>query len=65
MKNKALKIFSSIEAMEAEHFRNATVQDRLEGLRQTVELILRVYGTSREELRQRPKAKTITIISKG
>jgi len=57
-----MKIFSSIEDMEVERYRNAALQDRVEGLRKTVELILRVYGVSRETLLQRPKARTITII---
>jgi len=54
-KNINLRIFKSFEeAVEAEALDNAR-KPPLEGLKETVELILRVYGVTREQLMERRK----------
>ena len=47
--------------MEAAGYRHAASVDPVQGIRNTVELILRVYGTSREELEKRGRPTQITI----
>ena len=58
-----LKIFRSHEEMENDRLRVAAEMDPMEGIAQTTELILRVYGLTREALFQRhwPDKITITI----
>ena len=53
------KTFEEGEAMEIEETLKMTPEERIE---KTVNLILRVYNTSREELRSRPRSRRITII---
>jgi hypothetical protein len=61
MKGMKLRIFNSWEeAAEAEAMDSAK-QSPVERLRETVELILRVYGVTREELSKRAKKLHITI----
>ena len=60
-----LRIFKSFEeANEADAFDSA-MQPPVERLRETVELILRVYGVTREQLKARNKKRHINIISRG
>ena len=62
-KKMKLRIFSSFEeAAEAEAADNAR-QAPLDRIKETVELILRVYGVTREELMNRKKNLKINIIS--
>ena len=56
-----LKVFQSHEAMENDRLKVAAEMDPVEGLAQTIELILRAYGTSREELSLRKRTKKITF----
>ena len=58
-----LKVFHSHEEMENDRLRVAAEMDPMEGIAQTTELILRVYGLTREQLSQRlwPDKITITI----
>jgi len=53
------KTFEEGEAMEIEETLKMTPEERIE---KAVNLILRVYNTSREELRSRPRSRRITII---
>jgi len=59
--NRDITIHHSFEEMETAQARDAASLDPVEGLRQTVELILRVYSTNREELKKRVRANRITI----
>ncbi len=59
--NKDIKIYQSFEEMESDRSRHAASMDPVQGLRETVELILRAYGTSRAELKKRPRPTRITI----
>lgn len=63
-KDKNIISYSSLEEMETDHYREMARMDPVEGLRSTVELILRAYGTSREALLLRPRDNVITIISR-
>ncbi|HMG14558.1 MAG TPA: hypothetical protein VK590_03860 [Saprospiraceae bacterium] len=56
-----VKIFSSFEEAELSEIQAILKQDPIERLRETVELILRVYGVSREELKTWPPFKRITF----
>ena len=59
---KKIRIYYSFEeAAEAEAFASAE-QSPEDRIRETVELILRVYGVSREELKSRKLDKHIKII---
>ena len=63
--HKQIHIHTSVEEMDANRLRHAAALDPVEGLRQTVELILRVYGVTREDLRKRGPFKKITITRAG
>lgn len=58
-----LKVFHSHEEMENDRLRVSAEMDPMEGIAQTTELILQVYGITREELSQRswPGKFTITL----
>ena len=56
-----LKVFHSHEEMENDRLRISAEMDPMEGIAQTTELILRVYGLTREELSQKPWSNKITI----
>lgn len=60
-RNKDIKIYQTLEEMESDRYRHAASVDPLQGLRETVELILRAYGATREELNKRPRPTQITI----
>lgn len=59
--NKVITIHQSLEDMESDRSRYAAAVDPVQGLRETVELILRAYGTTREELNKRGRPAQITI----
>lgn len=59
--NKVIKIYQSFAEMEVAHSQYAASFDSVEGLRQTVELILRAYGTNRDELKTRFRKNKITV----
>ena len=57
-----LRIYNSFEEAAEAEARDAAEQSPIERIRETVELILRVYGVTREELMARKKTRRITII---
>ena len=63
--NKIITIHQSFEEMESARYRHAASVDPVQVLRDTVELILRVYGTTREELKKRPRPTQITFTKTG
>ena len=60
--NNQLHIYNSIEQMEEAAHRKAAEKDPVSGLQETVELILRVYGVTREDLNQRKGNNRIRIL---
>jgi hypothetical protein len=63
--NRNITIHHSFEEMEVARSRDAASVDPVIGLRQTVELILRVYGTNRNELKSRFEKNMIIITATG
>lgn len=57
-----LRVYKSFEEQAADEAAEAAKQSPLERIRETVELILRVYGVSREELKKRKKSNRIKVI---
>lgn len=62
---KKIKIYDSLEQAELDAIAEILGQSPVERLRETVELILRTYNTTREELKSRKSTKTIRILSKS
>ncbi len=60
--NNQLHIYTSIEQMEEAEHRKDAEKDPVSGLQETVELILRVYGVTREDLHQRKSNNRIKIL---
>ncbi|MGF1924327.1 MAG: hypothetical protein ACQUHE_09130 [Bacteroidia bacterium] len=58
-----LKIFTSLEEAKQDEINYIINQSPIERLRQTVELILRIYNVTRESLKER-KYNRITIIKR-
>ena len=58
---KKLRVYHSFEEQAAAEALDAANQPPLERIRETVELILRVYGVTREQLVARRKKLHITI----
>ncbi len=58
-----LRIFKSFEEADEAEARDAAIQSPVERIRETVELILRVYGVSREQLMSRTKKLNINFAS--
>lgn len=58
----SLKIFSSFEEAEIFQIKSILKQSPAERIRDTVELILRVYGFTREQLKERKSDNKITIL---
>ena len=56
-----VKVFNSFEEAELSEIQAVLKQTPKERLRETVELILRVYGVSREELKSWPPYKRVTF----
>lgn len=57
-----LHIYNSFEQMEEAEHRKAAEKDPVSGLQETVELILRVYDVSRDDLNQRKSNNRIKIL---
>jgi len=64
MKNR-IHIFNSLEAAKEKEIQDIIKQSPVDRLRQTVELILRVYHVSREDLKNRTATRKIRIITTG
>nr|WP_294873216.1 hypothetical protein [uncultured Pedobacter sp.] len=64
MKNK-IHVFNSFEAAKEKEIQDIIKQSPVDRLRQTVELILRVYHVSREDLKNRTATRRIRIIAAG
>jgi CRISPR-associated endonuclease Csn1 len=58
-----IKIFHSFEDAEKDEINMSLSQSPIERIRETVELILRAYDVTREELKKRTPSKSIKIIS--
>jgi CRISPR-associated endonuclease Csn1 len=58
-----IKIFHSFEDAERDEINASLNESPIERIRETVELILRAYDVTREELKQRTPSKSIKIIS--
>lgn len=58
---KRLEIFHSFDEMGQASARDAASKPPIERIRDTVQLILRVYGVTQEELNKRPKPRHTTI----
>jgi hypothetical protein len=56
-----LTIFKTINEMETTRLQQAAGLDPVTGLARTVELILRVYGVSREQMQMHGKPREIII----
>ncbi len=56
-----VKVFNSFEEAELSEIQAVLKQAPIERLRETIELILRVYGVSREELKTWPPYKRVTF----
>jgi hypothetical protein len=57
-----LQVYKSFEEQAAAEAAEAANQTPLDRIRETVELILRVYGVSREDLINRKKSNRIKVI---
>lgn len=64
MKNK-IHVFNSLEDAKEKEIQDIIKQSPVDRLRQTVELILRVYHVSREDLKNRTATQKIRIITAG
>jgi hypothetical protein len=60
-----LRTFSSFEAAAQAEAADSARKPPMEGLRETVELILRAYGVTREQLAANRKKMRLTIIRNG
>lgn len=60
--NTAIIVYPTFEDMDEARTRRAASCDPVKGLAETVELILRVYGVSRQDLKKRFQKNTITIL---
>ena len=54
---KRIRFYNSVEEMEQASIAHALSQAPAERIRETVELILRVYNVTRAELAARPKSR--------
>ena len=59
---KRIKIFTSLEESKQNEINYIINQSPIERLRQTVELIFRVYNVTRESLKEKKYSNRITII---
>jgi hypothetical protein len=62
--NRRIKIFNSLEESKQDEINYIINQSPIERLRQTVELILRVYNVTRESLKEKKQSNRITIIKR-
>lgn len=65
MRGMKLRVFDSWEAAAAAEVAADALQPPLERIRETVALILRVYGVTQEQLNSQRKKLRINIISRG
>jgi len=65
MKGMKLRIFHSFEEANAYDACEAARQAPLDRIRKTVQLILRTYGVTEEDLRKRRKKLKLEIIKRG
>ena len=61
---KKLRIYNSHEAAAADEAKTVSLQSPVERIRETVELILRVYNVTRTQLNLQKKNNRITIVAK-
>lgn len=59
--NKTVTIYNDIDHLEAVRTHAAASIDPVEGFRNTIDLILRIHGTSRDALRHAQGSKKLTI----
>ena len=57
-----LRIYNSHEEAAADEVKRVAEQSPIARIKEAVELILRVYNVSRQELSNRPKNNRITIV---
>ncbi len=62
MKNKRIRIYKSFDEQAEAEAATVAQQPPLERIRETVELILRAYNVTREELNSRKKSNHIKIL---
>jgi hypothetical protein len=62
---KTVHIYSNFEEAEAAQIKKVACQSPEERIKETVELILRAYGVTREELKDRKTNNTVTIHRKA
>jgi len=60
-----IRIFNSFEEANTFEIQHIIKQSAIDRLQHTVELILRVYQVSREDLKRRPAGGKIRIITAG
>lgn len=65
MTKRRIHIYNSFEEQQQAEIAAELARSPVERLRETVELILRVYGVTREDLKNRPKSKRINITRYG
>ncbi len=56
-----LRFYSSFEEADEDNIKRILLQEPLERIRETVELILRVYNTDHEQLKKRGGYRTFKI----
>lgn len=56
-----LRIYNSFEEQAADEAADVAAQPPMMRIKETVELILRVYGVTREDLMNRPQSKRINF----
>lgn len=59
---KPLRIYHSYEEQKTDEIRDTLALSPRERIKNAVELTLRAYGTTREELRKRKRKKQIKIL---
>ena len=59
---KTIRVYDSFDAAAKGELADVLKQSPEDRIRETVQLILRVYGVTQEELNRRPKKMKITIV---
>ena len=60
--DKKIRIYTSFDKQAAAEAEDVAKQPPMERIKETVELILRVYGVTREQLNNRKRSNRINII---
>jgi len=60
--DKKIRIYTSFDEQAAAEAADVAKQPPMERIKETVELILRVYGVTREQLNNRKRSNRINII---